>query len=382
MDDRRNTTGRNATRPELKSSRFPVSIGLALAGMVLVGALFSLASQPASAVAAPIDQCNDDTASNVGGQGISCTVTIVNYVTGTGTLDATPPSTVTVTVCVGAAGVIAAGGGTCTTTTTTSSEPVTLVRQCNGSGNGGGGVVICSVTVTNNFSSSPVEAAVPADVYQCIGSEITGPGAPAICTPDNTPGITSVEAATVGQCNGSGNGGTSVGFICTVSTGSTTTSILPVNIDQCNDSANGGGSLVECSARVTNVVLQVPTPTSTATPTASATPVAPTSTPTASATAIGPTSTATAIGPTSTATAIGPTPTATQGAAPTIVTPGAPSAGTGTSSDDTGSTGPLVLAMGVAVLVFALGFSITSSRRAGSRQAKGDSGDNRTGKPR
>ena len=211
----------------------------------------------AAPLSAPVNQCNNDAASNVGGQGVSCTVTIVNFLTSSGAINPASPSTVTATRCVGAAGPIAAGAGTCTTTTSTSTQPVTSVTQCDGSANGGGGVLICTVTMTNNFAGSPVAPA-PATVYQCIGSVITGTGAPGTCTPANTPGVTSVTAATVGQCNGSGNGGTSVGFICTVSTGSTATSTLPVNIDQCNGSANGGGALVRCSAAVNTVVIAAP----------------------------------------------------------------------------------------------------------------------------
>jgi len=217
----------------------------------------------AAPLSAPVNQCNDDAASNVGGQGIRCTVTVANFLTSTGAIDPSRPSTVTVTRCVGAAGPIGAGAGTCTTTTTTSTTPVTSVTQCNGSANGGGGVLTCSVTMTNTFAGA---AAAPtgATVYQCIGSVITGTGAPGTCTPANTPGVTSVTAATVGQCNGSGNGGTSVGFVCTVS--GTTSSTLSVHVDQCNGSANGGGSLVNCSATVTAVVAAATSAPATATP--------------------------------------------------------------------------------------------------------------------
>lgn len=257
----------------------------ALAQSGMVGAQAQSGGQISAApLAAPVNQCNNDTASNVGGQGLSCTVTVMNYLTSSGAIDLSTPSTVTVTKCVGAAGPIAAGAGTCTTTTSTSTSPVTSVTQCDGSANGGGGVLICTVTMTNTFAGSPA-AATPATVYQCVGSVITGTGAPGTCTPVNTAGITSVTAATVGQCNNSGNGGTSVGFVCTVSTSSTTTSTLPVNVDQCNGSANGGGALVRCQASVNSVIIAAPvvTPTPapvvTPTPAPIATPAAPTATP-------------------------------------------------------------------------------------------------------
>ena len=226
----------------------------------------------AAPLSAPVNQCNDDAASNVGGQGIRCTVTVANFLTSTGAIDPSKSSTVTVTRCVGAAGPIGAGAGTCTTTTSTSTTPVSSVTQCNGSANGGGGVLTCTTTITNTFAGSAA-APTAATVYQCVGSVITGTGAPGTCTPANTPGVTSVSAATVGQCNGSGNGGTSVGFVCTVS--GNTSSTLSVNVDQCNGSANGGGSLVNCSATVTAVVAAAP-PAATAPPT-----IAPTIPPTA-----------------------------------------------------------------------------------------------------
>ena len=349
-----------------QTSRFGIVFVLVVATLAMV--LLGQGSHPAGAAAAPVSQCNGE--ANVGGQGIRCTVTIVNHVDSNGA--ATAPSTITVTKCTGAAGPIGAGAGTCNTTTTTSAEPITLIQQCNGSGNGGGGVVICLVEVTNSFSSAPVAALGAATVYQCVGSEITGPGAPAICTPANTPGITSVSAATVGQCNGSGNGGTSVGFVCTVTGGSTMTSTLPMNIDQCNDSANGGGSLVQCTATVTNQVL-APTPTATqsvsATATATGTPSA-TVTTTPSATASGTPTAPTTGTPSSTST---PMPTSTPVAMSTVTgtpvatvtrmpAPGPPATGnTGASGPGTGSQAPLWL-LGIATAGAALAF-IGAQRR-------------------
>jgi len=253
----------------LGESKTVLKITSIFAMCMLVMAVLAYGGGPANAapLTAPINQCNNITASNVGGQGVSCTVTVVNFVTAGGSATGTP-NTITVTTCSGAAGPIGAGAGTCATTTTTSATPVTQVTQCDGVANGGGGVLICSVTMTNNISGSAT--ATPASIYQCIGSVITGPGAPGSCTPANTPGITSVTAATVGQCNGSGNGGTSVGFTCSVGTGSTTSASLPVNVDQCNGSANGGGSLVRCTATVNNVILAAtaaPSPSAAATAT-------------------------------------------------------------------------------------------------------------------
>lgn len=283
------TTSRAATSPGVV---FRMA-GLLAMGVLMIGAfaqtglLMTDASAqsgvPISAApqSAPVNQCNDDAASNVGGQGIRCTVTVANFLTSTGAIDPSKPSTVTVTRCVGAAGPIGAGAGTCTTTTSTSTTPVTSVTQCNGSANGGGGVLSCTVTMTNTFAGSAA-APTSATVYQCVGSVITGTGAPGTCTPANTPGVTSVTAATVGQCNGSGNGGTSVGFVCTVS--GSTSSTLSVNVDQCNGSANGGGSKVNCSASVTAVVAgaaATPAPATTAPVAAAPAPVVATPAPVA-----------------------------------------------------------------------------------------------------
>ena len=241
--------------------------GILAMAVLVIGSLAQTSVQVSAApLSAPVNQCNNVAASNVGGQGMACTVTVVNNLNSSGA--AASPSTITTTVCVGAAGPIGAGAGTCATTTTSSATPVTQITQCDGSSNGGGGVLICTATITNNYAGTLASAPTPAKIYQCVGSVITGTGAPGTCTPVNTAGVTSVTAATVGQCNGSGNGGTSVGFVCTVTSSSTDTSALPVNIDQCNGSANGGGSLVRCQATVNSVVVAAPTPAPTAAPTA------------------------------------------------------------------------------------------------------------------
>ena len=85
-----------------------------------------------AATATAIQQC--DGLSNVGGQQVTCSVTVVNNLnvaTGNGS------STVTTVVCVGAAKT----AGTCTTDVQREQTIVTSVDQCNGSGNGGGGEV-------------------------------------------------------------------------------------------------------------------------------------------------------------------------------------------------------------------------------------------------
>ena len=204
-----------------------------------------------AATAAPTTQCSNGV-DNTGGLGLICEVTVVNQITAT-----TGTATVTIRECHGAAG---APTATCINTTTTLSQPVTAVTQCNSSGNGGGGTVRCSASVTNNFAGvtpSPVAATVD----QCVGS---GGGITTGCNP--YPANTTSAAIT--QCNGSANGGTLVGLTC-LATG-TTTSALVVTVNQCNGSGNGGGSLVACTASISNNVIAAPPPS--ATPGASVTP--------------------------------------------------------------------------------------------------------------
>ncbi|MEO8541264.1 MAG: hypothetical protein ABI577_16100, partial [bacterium] len=351
---------------------------------------------------------------NVGGQQVACTIAIVNYIDVDGGLASSPNSTITMTRCVGASGPVSTL--TCTTEVTVLTAPVTSVSQCNASGNGGGGTVRCSVSIINHFAGQN-PALTPVTVYQCVGSVITGTGAPGVCTPANTPNINSIGEATVGQCNGSGNGGTSVGFTCTVS-GSSLPLAMAINIDQCNGSAEGGGALTECFASFENIFAPVPTPTAVPpTPTATASPTeVPVSTPTATPTVeipsptptvIVPTSTPTVIVPTSTPTVVVPTSTPTQEAPPTtpIVptegtppvqntptvgvpnttpqaqvpptrtpattpqaqvppssTPLAPSTGSALTTADGGTPGGLILVIGLAITVLGLGALRISTR--------------------
>ena len=241
-----------------RTRRFVPSLASVFITAILAIGLLAHAPQHASAETTAVTQCNDDTTSNQGGQGIACTVTIVNYMTAAGGIDTARPSTVTVTRCTGPAGFVATGAGTCVTHTTTSAGPIASVRQCNGSGNGGGGVVMCSTTVTNYFSGSPATAPTAATVYQCAGSVVTGTGASGMCIPADSPQTTSATGATIAQCNGSGNGGPHAGFICSVTGGSTTTAALPVHVEQCNGSGNGGGALMNCRATVMHVIARLP----------------------------------------------------------------------------------------------------------------------------
>ncbi len=359
------TTTPRKNSPHKPNSLHIFRLGVVFAIAAVVIGMFSLAPQQASA-AAVAAQCNDEM--NGGGTEVACTVTVVNYLTAAGALAASPASTLTMTRCVGATGPVSTL--TCATTVSTLSEPVASVRQCNGSGNGGGGAVVCTVTVSNHFTGSPA-VVTAAKIYQCIGSVITGTGAPGTCTPANTAGITSVPAATVGQCNGSGNGGTSVGFICSVSGSSTMTATFPLNVDQCNGSGNGGGALVTCQASVTNQVLPATaTATASASSTATATASAsPSSSPTGTTTGTPPvTSTVATPSPTvpvATSTPVLSTPTKTPVGASPSVAPAPPATGNTDVAGGAGSSWGASWAFGLGAFFVALiGYAFISRRIA------------------
>jgi hypothetical protein len=227
---------------------------LLTAGFLVVSTL-ALAGGTTGATLAPTTTCSNGV-DNTGGLGLICEVTVINTITaGGGT------AVVTVRECHGAAGNPSAA---CTTTTSSLTGPVTVVNQCNDAINGGGGTLRCSVQVTNNFTGvapSPTGAT----VNQCVGS---GGGITTGCSP--FPATTSGAAIT--QCNGSANGGTLVGLTCTAT--GTMAAGAGVTVNQCNGSANGGGSLVICSATISNATGVAPTPTPTPAASASVAPSA------------------------------------------------------------------------------------------------------------
>ncbi|HEX8769256.1 MAG TPA: hypothetical protein VF711_00665, partial [Acidimicrobiales bacterium] len=145
---------------------------------------------PSDQLVSSVDQCNGS--GNGGGGTVTCSVEIINNITGSatptsitvnqcnasGTGGGTEPTTdcdpfpanttnATVTQCNDAG---TGGGGTmrvkCTVlpgSTEVSALPVT-VNQCNGSGNGGGGYVTCTVSVTNNVIPAPPPVITPPPV--------------------------------------------------------------------------------------------------------------------------------------------------------------------------------------------------------------------------
>src|SRR6202034_311729 len=187
----------------------------------------------ASAAVASVAQCNADTYPTGAGYQVTCTLTVVNTITAAGA----ESSVVTATACLAAAGVLPPSG--CTTEDTSSAELTTTISKCLGIVGGGGSNVTCNVVVSNDvLADSPTSAV---SVYQCVGSDNGGGGAPADCGPSG-----GTVTSTVNQCNGSSTGGGST-LTCSVS-GLVTA--IRLTIQQCNGSANGGGNNVPWSASV------------------------------------------------------------------------------------------------------------------------------------
>jgi hypothetical protein len=238
-------------RPFLSRS---IAVVLTLGALILGTLAFAGATTAATTIATTTTCSNG--LDNSGGLGVICQVTVVNRITASG-----GSAQVTVRECHGAAGDPQAS---CATRVSNLTRPVTHVTQCNASTNGGGGTLRCSVTVRNNFVGFAT-GATPVTVNQCVGS---GDGIANNCDP--FPATTTGAAIT--QCDGSANGGTLVRLQCTASGGMP--SSHGVTINQCNGSGNGGGSLVICSATITNRRIAAPA-TGGTTPTTGGTPSAP-----------------------------------------------------------------------------------------------------------
>ena len=193
----------------------------------------------------PIDQCNDT--GSVGGDTITCEVTITNnctYNPATPSIPTCETTIVTEISCTGSA-VCPTGG------TTIQSEPVTVITQCNNAGIGGASTVTCTVTVTNNLLGFPIGAVIDSTVLQC-----QSPGGVStltcVATPpgNNRAGSAGPGGQSVTQCNNSGGpGGT---MTCTVTAPTSQDTGMPITIDQCNASGPEGASTVTCTATITN----------------------------------------------------------------------------------------------------------------------------------
>jgi len=125
--------------------------GGGLSFVVFLTAVMILSGNTQSALAANagvapplVEQCNDS--GEAAGMELRCTIEVVNYLNADGTLASSPDSTVTITVCEGAA---SGGAVPCDPPITTVSQvPVTTARQCNHAYYGGGSWIECEVDLT------------------------------------------------------------------------------------------------------------------------------------------------------------------------------------------------------------------------------------------
>jgi hypothetical protein len=157
---------------------------------------------PSNQLVSSVTQCNGS--GSGGGGTVTCSVNIVNNITGSATV-----APATVNQCNSAA----QGGGTqptlvCSPIGVTTNATFT---QCNGSGNGGGG----TVRVQCNVGPSTQSSAIPISVNQCVGSG-NGGGGTVTCFVSETnhviagSGTTGGTGGTTGGTGGStgGTGGT------------------------------------------------------------------------------------------------------------------------------------------------------------------------------
>lgn len=134
-----------------------------------------------SVLVTSVNQCNGS--GGGGGGAATCTVDVVNTITGTAT-----PTAASIDQCVGSG----TGGGTQPTVSCTPLGDTTnaTITQCNTSGNGGGGTMRVQCTVDPSTETS----AVPITVNQCNGSA-NGGGATVTCTTSLTNDIIAVAPA-------------------------------------------------------------------------------------------------------------------------------------------------------------------------------------------
>ena len=136
----------------------------------------------ASAAGIGISECNN--AGTVGGNTITCTITVTNNFAYNAATPTDPSGLATITTLIACTAPVVCG----TTGTTTSVDPVTSISQCNASGLGGASTVTCTATVTNNLTGYPIGSAIGPTVSQCLNPLLTTtltctPSRPAIVRP-------------------------------------------------------------------------------------------------------------------------------------------------------------------------------------------------------
>ena len=192
-----------------------------------------------------VNQCSNT--GSVGGDTITCSVTVTNNFTYNPATPNKPTGLATIVTTVSCTGSASCPSGG----TTTSTTPVTTVTQCNNAGLGGASTVTCTVTVTNNLTGFPLGASIDSTVAQC-----QSPGGVSTLTCTATPpgnnrsGTAGPGGQLVAQCNNSGGAGGTM--TCTVTAPPSQTTGLPTTIRQCNASGTTGASTVTCTATITN----------------------------------------------------------------------------------------------------------------------------------
>lgn len=198
-----------------------VALGLPI---VLALVITAGAGSSASAAGVGLSECNST--GTVGGDTISCAITITNNFTYNAATPDDPTGSATIVTIISCTGTtVCPTGGT-----TTSIAPVTGITQCNTAGLGGASTVTCEVTVTNNLTGYPIGASIASTVSQC-----ESPGGVSTLTCVATPpgnsrsGTAGPGGQSVTQCNGSGGAGGTL--TCTVTAPPSQSTGLPTTIN-------------------------------------------------------------------------------------------------------------------------------------------------------
>ncbi len=222
--------------PRSKTRVFSLGILLSFCLTVALGlTIVAGDASQASAQGIAISECNN--VGTVGGNTISCTVTVTNNFTYNPGTPADPTGLATITTLIACTTPLVCG----TTGTTTSVDPVTGITQCDASGLGGASTVTCTVSVTNNLTGYPVGAAIVPTVSQCLNPLSTTLTCTATPAGNSQTGSGGPGGQSETQCNSSGGpGGT---MTCTATAPPSQSTGLPTTIAQCNGSALRGRAL-------------------------------------------------------------------------------------------------------------------------------------------
>jgi hypothetical protein len=238
------TTHDSAPRSKIRAFSLGILLAFCLTvalGVTIVGGSVS----PASAQGIALSECNN--VGTVGGNTISCTITVVNNFTYNPGTPADPTGLATITTLIACTAPVVCG----TTGTTTSVDPVTGITQCDTAGIGGASTVTCTATVTNNLTGYPVGAAIVPAVSQCQNPLLTTTvNCTAVPAGNTQAGSGGPGGQSETQCNSSGGAGGTM--TCTATAPPSQSTGLPTTIDQCNGSGPTGASTVTCTVTIVN----------------------------------------------------------------------------------------------------------------------------------